>query len=139
MVNSKKKNGALSSFTDAQKQFQLWRATKIAGETIPDRLWAIVAKLLEDHSFKRSHISKALGITTRQLRNKFPRQFKNKPADITPTLKHTDVFVEAPLQSISNHLSSATQFIIEKNNGTKLIFPSVTQEQFALLLKTFME
>lgn len=134
-----KKNIELLTLADAQKQFQAWRVAKMPGETIPDRLWNTAAGLLKNTSYKRSHIGKALGISGGQLSNKFPKQFTNKPTDVAPKFKNRGVFVEAPLQSIANRPPSSAQIIIEKNNGAKLIFASVTQEQFAILIKTFME
>jgi hypothetical protein len=51
-------------------------------------------------------------------------------------------FVQAPLDTLlgSPLLSStAPQLTIERNNGTKFILSSVTETQFSLLLKAFME
>lgn len=134
-----KQNTDLLSIADAQKQFQSWRAAKAPGETIPDRLWKTVAGLLENTSYKRSHISNALGISGKQMRNQFPAQIKSKPAGAAAALKNTGVFVEAPLRDLCGVPTLTQQFIIERSNGAKLIFPSVTQEQFSLLIKTFME
>lgn len=127
------------TLVDAQKQFQLWRDNKAPGATVPESLWALVAQLLESASYKRTMIGKALGISTHQFRNKFPNQFKTKTTVVHAAPKNPKPFVHAPLNALMVPQSSSAQLMIERSNGTKLIFTGLTQEQFSMSIKAFME
>ncbi len=65
----------------AKKQFQNWRNTKSPGDRMPDELWAIVGQILANPTYKKSIVGHELGISTTQLRGKFPERFppRNKP------------------------------------------------------------
>lgn len=130
-----------STLADAQMQFQLWRSSKISGGRIPEALWELVATLLVNKSLKRSVIGKTLGISTSQLRNKFPHQIKSKSksAVAAVTAKKHQPFVEARLNTLLAPPPSSAQLVIERTDGTKLIVSAVTQEQLSVLIKTFME
>ena len=134
-----KPRAASLTLADAQIQFQKWRSNKSAGEKIPEALWAIVADLLSGKSYKPTNVRQTLGISTRQFRNKFPEQFNAKSTMAPPaTPKKPAQFVQAPLNALLPVPQSA-QLMIERPNGTKLIFSDISQEQFCVLLKTFME
>ncbi len=118
------------------EQFKLWRAVKTSGERVPESLWKLIAQLLENTSYKRSMIGMTLGISTHQLRTKFPDFFKSNPIVAPTTTKKHKPFVQAPLDVL---IGSPAQFTIERSNGTKLIFSAVTPEQFSLLIKVLVE
>lgn len=141
-MQQSKSRTILLTLDDAQKQFQLWRANKTSGSKIPEPLWELVAKLFASKNYKRTIIGETLGISTYQLRNKFPEYYPSKPMLAAVVPKKHKPFVQAPLDTLlgSPLLSStAPQLTIERNNGTKFILSSVTEAQFSLLLKAFME
>ena len=125
------------TLTDVQMQFQRWRSSKTSGRKIPEALWELIATLLSNKSHKRSVIGRALGISTSQFRNKFPDHFNSRK--IVSAAEKCNPFVEAPLNVLITPLPSSAQFVIERINGTKLIVSALTQEQFSILIKTFME
>ena len=130
------------TLNDVHQHFQLWRTNKTAGKKIPESLWDLVKQLLENPAYiKRSIIGKTLGISTHQLRNKFPQKFKFKQnAGSLPT-KIKKVFAPAPLPLPLSNVMMASQntLIIERSNGVKLSITTPTSEQFSTLIKTFME
>lgn len=127
------------TLTDVQLQFQQWRSTKTAGAKIPDLLWELTAKLLASQAYKITNIGKALGISTRQFRDKFPGHVKTKSKISSVKPKTPSTFVQAPLNTVFMPSSPVPQLVIEKANGTKLSFSTVDQAQFALLIHTLME
>lgn len=140
MPHSKPRTLSLT-LDDVQQQFQLWRANKSSGAKIPESLWELVSQLFAN--YKRSAIGKALGISTSQLRNKFPEQYKSEPTLMVVAPKKNKSFVQAPLDTLmaSPLLSSSStspQLIIERNNGTKLMLSAVTDAQFSFLINAFM-
>lgn len=145
MQHSKSQSQSISlTLAEAQQQFQSWRAGKSSGGRIPEPLWELVSQLFATTNYKRTAIGKALGISTSQLRNKFPEQYKSKPSLVTIAPKKPIPFVQAPLDTlISSPLlstsSTSPTLTIKRNNRAKLILSSVTDAQFSLLLKTFME
>lgn len=122
---------------EVKQQFQSWRVNKQLGDRIPDPLWKLVQQLLEVSTEKHSLIGNALGISTQQLKKKFPTQFK--PKRINSSIQPT--FIEAPL----NPLFASTQdnnkniLTIERGNGMKLSMTTPSSEQLAMLIKIFME
>ena len=127
------------TLAEVTTQFKRWRSNKMIGEKIPESLWEQVAKLLSSKSYKTTNIGIALGISSKQLRDKFPNHFKSKSTVASAKLnKHTS-FVQAPLDTLLMPSLSSTQLVLERSNGTKLIFSAVNQEQFSMLIKTFME
>lgn len=122
---------------EVKQQFQSWRANKQPGARIPDPLWQLVQQLLEISADKHSIIGNALGISTQQLRKKFPTQFKARRANsfIQPA------FIEAPLNPLFVSIQDNDKNIltIERSNGMKLSMTAPTSEQLTTLIKTFME
>lgn len=127
------------TLTDVQLQFQQWRSTKTAGAKIPDLLWELTAKLLASRAYKVTNIGKALGISTKQFRDKFPGHFKTQSKVFSIKPKTPNTFVQAPLNTVFMPSSPVPQLVIEKANGTKLSFSTMDQGQFALLINIFME
>ncbi len=124
---------------DVQQKFVLWRSNKShMGEKIPDSLWALVHELLKISTYKRSIIGRELGISTRQLREKFPTLFKQKQVSCPPANKGKKRFVEAPLTTLMTALP-ANHLTIERPDGMKLTVSTFTHEQFAVLVENFME
>ena len=122
---------ALITIDVAKKQFQNWRNTKSPGDRMPDELWAIVGQILANPTYKKSIVGHELGISTTQLRGKFPERFppRNKPiAEINKSN-----FVHAPLTSVMSGL------VIERKDGNRLIINAASNEQFTTLIKAFME
>jgi hypothetical protein len=127
------------TLNEVHQHFQRWRTSKPAGAMIPELLWDLVKQLLENSAHKRSIIAKTLGISTHQLRNKFPQNFKLKQkADRLP-VKVKKVFAPASLPLSNVMMLSQTTLIIERSNGVKLSIATPTSEQFSMLIKTFME
>ena len=122
---------------EVQQQFQLWRANKSTDTRIPESLWHLVRQLLETSTYKRSVIGKALGISTLQLKKKFPMQFKSSQT----TLTAQPTFIETPLNPlfIPSQETTKSTLTIERSNGMKLSMTTPTSEQLATLIKTFME
>ncbi len=120
-----------------QQQFQLWRSNKPTGARIPESLWHLVQPLLEISTYKRSIIGKALGISTVQLKKKFPTHFK---ANRTKLIAQP-TFIEAPLNPLFVSPPDNTKNIltIERSNGMKLSMTAPSSEQLATLIKIFME
>ena len=105
---------------DVQQKFVLWRSNKsYMGAKIPDSLWELVHELLKMSTYKRSIIGRELGISTRQLREKFPTLFKQKQASRVPVKKSKKRFVEAPLTTLMTALP-ANHLTIERPDGMKL-------------------
>jgi hypothetical protein len=137
---SHKQHSKPLTLEEAQKQFQLWRANKAPGATVPESLWGLVTQLLENTSYKRTMIGRVLGISTHQFRTKFPNQFKPKStAVIQAASKNPRPFVQAPLDALIMPQSSSAQLMIERPNGTKFIFTGLTQEHFLMSIKAVME
>jgi hypothetical protein len=127
------------TLAEVTTQFKRWRSNKTTGGRIPESLWEQVAKLLSSKSYKTTNIGIALGISSKQLRDKFPGHFKSKSTAASAKLNKHAPFVQAPLDALLMPSQSSAQLVIERNNGTKLIFSAVNQEQFSMLIKTFME
>ena len=124
---------------DVQQKFVLWRSNKShMGAKIPDSLWELVHELLKMSTYKRSIIGRKLGISTRQLREKFPTLFKQKQASRVPVKKSKKQFVEAPLTTLMTALP-ANHLTIERPDGMKLTVSTFTHEQFSALVENFME
>ena len=120
-----------------QQQFQSWRANKSTGARIPESLWQLVRQLLEISTYKRSIIGKILGISTLQLKKKFPMQFKSSQT----TLPAQPTFIEAPLHPLfaSSQDNAKNILTIERSNGMKLSMTAPTSEQLVTFIKSFME
>jgi hypothetical protein len=130
------------TINDVHQHFQLWRTNKTSGKKIPESLWDLVKQLLENPAYKRcSIIGKTLGISTHQLKNKFPQKFKLKQNVNSLPTKIKKVFAPAPLPlPLSNlMLSSQNTLVIERSNGVKLSITTPNSEQFSTLIKIFME
>jgi len=128
------------TLNDVHQHFQLWRTNKPAGMEIPESLWDLVKQLLENPVYnKRSIIGKTLGISTYQLRKKFPQKFKLKQKTDSLPAKIKKVFAPAPLPLSNVMMASQNTLIIERTNGVKLSITTSTSEQFSTLIKTFME
>ena len=123
--------------------FTKWRANKSGSSRIPESLWTLVQQLLGSSNYKRSIVARELGISTHQLRSRFPDFYSplslkstltNKPSDFTPK---PSAFVKAPLNSLA--ITTATTLTIERGDGIKLSISAPSPEQFTSLVKTFME
>ncbi len=127
------------TLSDVQQKFELWRSNKShMGEKIPDSLWVLVHELLKMSSYKRSIIGRKLGISTRQLKEKFPTLFKPKQASRVLVKKSNKRFVEAPLTTLMTALP-ANHLTVERPDGMKLTVSMFTHEQFSTLIENFME
>lgn len=125
------------TFLQAKQQFDTWRSAKTSGGRIPDNLWGVVQQLLSDPSNKRSIVTKGLGISTAQLRHKFPDHFtQHKQTKKSPK---SSVFVKASLAPLIQATSSMSGIVLERANGIKLNVTAPTNDQFLMLLKLFME
>jgi len=125
------------TISEAKEQFKAWRENKAGGEHLPETLWDIVAQILSNPNYNRSVVTRGLGISTAQLRKKFPKYFsqnklpEKKPKDTT--------FVKASLAPLIAAAPLTSVVTIERNNGVKLSISMLNQEQFATLIKFFME
>ena len=126
------------TLSDVQQKFVLWRTNKSSGKKIPDSLWQLVHELLKVSAYKRSVIGRKLGISTYQLKSKFPELFKLKQLPHAPVKKRAKRFVEAPLTTLMTAMP-ANQLTIGRPDGVKLTVSTLTDEQLSTLMKDFME
>jgi hypothetical protein len=123
--------------TEAKEQFKAWRTNKPRGENIPERLWSIVDQILSNPNYNRSVVTKGLGVSTAQLRKKFPAYFLQ---NTLPAKKSKNInFVKASLTPLMTSTPLTSMVTIERHNGVKLSISTPTQEQFTAIIKSFME
>ncbi len=146
----------LSQLQQALHQFKHWRLHKSAGERIPDDLWDLVRALILSQNYKPSAIGRELGISSGQLKKKFPNHYPSRTAKTVPVVATSSGctvddssnrlsnakqvnFVEAPLAAV---LSTSSQTIptltLQRSNGTKLTLNSVSKELMSDVLTQFM-
>jgi len=122
----------------AKQQFKAWRKTKRAGERIPDALWVITYQLLTNPDYRKSTIRKELGISSQQLKSKFPELVKQSKANVTPASKQ--IFLQAPpLTNLLPSKPAESSLLLRHSTGVELKICSPTNEQFASIVKLFME
>lgn len=140
----------------AQHQFKHWRSHKSVGECIPNHLWNLVHALILSQAYKPSAIGRELGISSGQLKKKFPNHYPSRATKTVPVVAASSGgtvdtsstslvnarranFVEAPLETV---LPTASQTIptltLQKPNGTKLTFDSGSKELMSHVLTQFM-
>ncbi len=127
----------LISVDEAKQKFKSWRETKAPGDKIPSELWKVVGNILSNPDNKKSIATRALGISTAQLKQKFPQYFAagdNQHLKISDNLQSAK-FVQAPLTA----LISECTITIECANNMKLTITPPTTEQVTSLIKLFME
>ena len=122
----------------ARQQFQIWRENKASGEKIPEKLWDMVAQILEHPECKKVAVTRGLGISTSQLKTRFPQYFKRTKKTNSSTVRKPK-FVEAPLVPITSILDDKSTISILHKNGAKLSISAPTTEQFNSLIKLFTE
>lgn len=124
----------------AQQKFKDWRDNKLPGEKIPKELWDIVRQILFNPQYKITIVTRGLGISTEQLRQKFPEYFTKLKKPIKSLSDTTTKFVQASLAPLTTVIPSTSGLItIEHKNGTKFILREPTTEQFSIIVKLFME
>lgn len=112
---------------EVEQQFKQWRLKKQPREKIPNYLWDLVRQLME--RYPPSRIIKQLGLSTKQMRRKglFPLT-NEQPQEGTP-------FVNINLPSLLNH---PQQLVIRRADGTQLSYTNLSDEQFILSIKAFL-
>lgn len=128
------------SIITAQQKFKEWRDSKLPGAKIPKELWNIVRQILFNPKHKITVVTHGLGISTEQLRQKFPEYFnnRNKTAKSLRSNLHHE-FVQAPLTALTSVMPATSNITLEHKNGTKLTLVMPTVEQFTSLIKLFTE
>jgi len=124
------------TISEAKEQFKVWRSNKPGGEHIPEALWKVVDQILSNPNYNRSAVTKGLGVSTSQLKKRFPDYFQQKQP--LNKFKNTK-FVKASLAPIITTTQSTSVITIERHNGVKLSIAAPTTEQFTVLVKSFME
>lgn len=128
------------SIITAQQKFKDWRDSKLPGSKIPKELWNIVRQILFNPKHKITAVTHGLGISTEQLRQKFPEYFDNRKKTTKPLVSHLHhKFVQAPLTALTSAMSATSNITLEHKNGTKLTLVMPTIEQFTSLIKLFTE
>jgi len=129
----------LISLDEAKQKFKSWRETKTPGDKIPSELWKVVGNILSNPAYKKSIATRELGISTAQLKQKFPQYFvvgDGQHPSVSPgPILQSAKFVQAPLTT----LISECTITIEHTNNMKLTISTPTTEQCSLLIKLFME
>lgn len=126
------------TISEAKEQFKSWRQNKPADKRIPEVLWNVVANILSNPNYNRTTVTKGLGVSTAQLRDKFPEYFsQGKPPPVKKSNGTT--FVKASLAPLIAATPLASTITIERHNGVKISIVTTSQEQFATLIKFFME
>jgi hypothetical protein len=128
------------SIITAQQKFKDWRDSKLPGAKIPKELWNIVRQILFNPKNKITVVTHGLGISTEQLRQKFPEYFdkrKKTTQSLGSHLHHK--FVQAPLTALTSVMPAISNITLEHKNGTKLTLVMPTIEQFTSLIKLFTE
>lgn len=129
----------LISLDEAKQKFKSWRENKASGAQIPSELWKVVGNILSNPAYKKSIATRELGISTAQLKQKFPQYFvagdgQHSNISPSPILQNTK-FVQAPLTA----LMAESTITIEHVNNMKLTICTPTTEQFTSLIKLFIE
>lgn len=110
-----------------QRKFEQWRLKKQPKDKIPNHLWNLVQQLMK--LYPPSTISKRLSLSTKQMRNK---GLLPLPDSLS---KENIPFVDIKLPSL---LSNSPQLVIQRTNGTQLSCANLSDEQFSLLIKVFI-
>lgn len=128
------------SIITAQQKFKDWRDSKLPGEKIPKELWNIVRKILFNPKYKITAVTRCLGVSTEQLKQKFPEYFTKLTKPTKSLSNTTPKFVQASLAPLTAAMPVTYGLItIENKNGTKFILREPTIEQFSIIVKLFME
>lgn len=136
MVNIMQKPVELT-LESVHNQFQLWRS-KRTSKKIPDDLWELVKKLLATKRYTKTDITKTLGVSTMQLRSKFPELSSHQlPKDTSSKNSKTKTFVRVPLTPILGN--AALNLTIERNDGCKLSLSIPSSQQLPAVIQAFME
>jgi len=147
-----------------QHAFKQWRMQKRAGEEIPDALWELVHALMISKHYKPSMIGRALGLSSKQLRQKFPMHYPCRPETVKSTdiaakqlakspklttttpssltktaSKQSSTFVEAPLTSmLAAQTTSVPTLTLQRPNGMQLTLTTPPDVLFDKMLTAFM-
>jgi hypothetical protein len=122
------------SIDKAKQKFADWRKNKSAGDRIPEHLWDMVGNMLASASYNKSFF-KALGISSVQLKSKFPKHFAAKiyaPSRTSAPVKTK--FVQSSLAPLL-----ISRLNIEQVNGAKLTLSAPSTEQLTVIVKLFIE
>lgn len=112
-----------------EQQFEQWRSNKQPREQIPVYLWNLVQQLMDFYS--PGTIIKRLKLSTKQMRSKGLLPLKNNISQEEAPF----VDVKLPPPPLLTHPSQLT---IERADGTRLSCINLSNEQFALSIKTFL-
>ena len=90
----------------AQQKFKDWRDSKLPGGKIPKELWGIVRQILFNPKYKITHITRDLGVSTKQLKHKFPEYFSKLTKFDKTLVKPTPKFIQASLAPLTQVMPS---------------------------------
>ena len=112
---------------EVEQQFKQWRLKKQPQEKIPNYLWDLVQQLMD--LYTPSRIIKRLGLSTKQMRRK-------GLLPLTDALPKKNIpFVNINLPSLINNMQ---QLVIRRADGTQLSCVNLSDEQFNLSIKAFL-
>lgn len=111
-----------------EQRFKRWRLKKKTRERIPTYLWDAVEELTAHYAL--STITKCLNLSNRQMKRKGLYQLPNvQPKEKLPS------FVNIKL---SPQFSIPPQLVIRRIDGTQLSYANLSDAQFILSIKTFI-
>ncbi len=111
-----------------EKQFKRWRLKKKYREKVPSYLWDAVEELTAHYTL--STITKRLNLSTKQMKRKGLCPLSN-----TQTKENAPSFVDIKL---SPQLGNPSQLIIRRSDGAQLSCANLSEKQFILSIKTFI-
>jgi hypothetical protein len=102
-----------------QKAFQSWRNVRAKKQRIPDELWQMAVKLIDEYPI--SHVARELGLNATQLR-KQQIGFKEQKRSMNKTRQKRPFIELNQFLPVGNSasVSSTVQLQIEKADGVRL-------------------
>lgn len=107
---------------NVQQAFKHWRMNKKSGELIPEALWDLVHKLILSQNYKPSVIGQELGISSSQLKRKFPAHYPcrakgTKSTDVSPkaNTKHSDSYLSTKFTAATAASPNKTRHSVKTN------------------------
>ena len=112
---------------EVEQQFKQWRSKKQLREKIPDYLWSMVQQLMK--LYPPSRIIRHLSLSGKQMRRKGLLPLPHAlPEESSP-------FVNIKLPLLS---STSPQLVIQRTDGARLSCTNLSDDQFILSIKAFL-
>jgi hypothetical protein len=126
------KKDTSSTLDEAKKAMTHWRATRTKRRPIPDRVWDVVLPLINQHSY--STISKELGLSYQQIKNKLAPRYEDPPTQQTP-------FVSVDLASTpfnDEQQKPGYKIALTKPNGVSLVIDGAPLHLITEIVASFV-